>query len=310
MIPIPITFSQIRFLLAVADEGSTAAAARRLNISQPSISLAISRAERELGFPLFVRRPVLGMAPTTQGARKLQELRTAYLQMSQVFASGDGSATLAGELSLGFMTTLGPRYLPGLVRSFQDRHPGLRVKLHEGDLSSLSNWLEIGRIEAAIVYDFALPSDLDILPLRETKPYGVVWPGHPLADRDSITIPELLDDPLILINLPGSRDFFLSLIQGHGARARIALETESVEFLRSAVASQLGVGLLATDISHDITYDGNRVVRLPLAGLTPPHRIALARNPNFAETEVARAFRRLCTEEFTPPDATGTAPQP
>ncbi len=293
---IPITFSQIRLILAVAEEGSTAAAARRLNISQPSVSLAISRAEEEFGFPLFVRRPGLGMEPTAQGARKLVELRDAYSQLCKIFTEKDSQGELTGSLSIGFMTTLGPLYVPKLVRKFQNLHPSARVKLHEGNLSDLSNSLEVGRIETALIYDFGLPTDLEILALKDVKPYGVVWQGHPLAGRDKIDVQDLLHDPLILINLPGSREYFLSLLQGHEARTRIAFETESVEFLRSAVANRLGVGLLATDLPHDKTYDGDEIVKLPLAGYMPPHRVALARNPGFQETPEFQAFKSICLE--------------
>ncbi|WP_170328240.1 LysR family transcriptional regulator [Ruegeria arenilitoris] len=296
---IPITLSQIRFILAVAEEGSTAAAARQLNISQPSVSLAISRVEDELGYPLFVRRPGLGMELTAQGARKLVELRAAYQNMSQIFSRCRDQNELAGSLSIGFMTTLGPVCVPRLVRKFQELHPSVRIKLHEGNLSSLSNWLEIGRIESAIVYDFGLPTDLEILALQDVRPYGVVWQGHPLADRESIAVQDLLRDPLILINLPGSKEYFQSLLQSHETKARIAFETESVEFLRSAVANRLGVGLLATDLPYDVTYDGGKVVRLPLNGYMSPHRVALARNPDFLETQALRAFRAVCLDEFT-----------
>ena len=95
---------------------------------------------------------------------------------------------------------------------------------------------------------------------------------------------------LVLLGLPQSRDYFLSLIQSQGARAKIAFETGSLEMLRSAVANRMGVGLLATDLPYDLTYDGGRIVRVPLAGDLPPHRVALARNPSIPQGPVARAF--------------------
>jgi DNA-binding transcriptional LysR family regulator len=298
MLNIPITLNQIRYILAVAKEGSTAAAARRLSISQPSISLAISHAEEELGYPLFIRRSGLGMEPTSRGASTLTELRAAYQVLNDVFSSHEDPSEIRGELSFGFMKTLGPRYVPGLVRTFQEQYPAVRVDLHEGDLGSLKTWLEMGRIDVALVYDFALPSKLDVQVLKEIKPYGLVWPGHPLAERAEVSVDELLADPLILMNLPGSREFFLSLLQGMADHVRIAFETGSVEFLRSAVANRLGVGLLATDLPYNETYDGSFVVNLPLSGATPPHRIALASNPKFAETPASRAFKSICVDEI------------
>lgn len=286
---IPVSLRQIAYLLAVAEEGSTAAAARRMNVSQPSVSLAVAKFEAGLGQPMFVRLPGQGMAPTAVGARKLGEMR-ALLRHARAVLAPAGEDAEGGELVLGVLSTLGPRYAPQLVSRFRARHPSARVRIVEGHLDDLSAGLRSGRIELALVYDFALPSDLAILPLADVRPYGLVWPGHRLERAGAVRLADLLEDPLVLMGLPQSRDYFLSLIQSQGARAKIAFETGSLEMLRSAVANRMGVGLLATDLPYDLTYDGGRIVRVPLAGALPPHRVALARNPSIPQGPVARAF--------------------
>ncbi len=295
MKPIPISLRQLDYVIAVADHGSTAAAARMLNVSQPSVSLAIAKVEDCLGRPLFARTSGQGMVLTSHGRQKLGEFRNLRDQAQQVLTS-DSSAL--ANLNLGVFSTLGPRYAPSLVRGFQSEHPNTRICLFEENLETLSDWLENGQIDVALIYDFGLPSNLVVMPLTDVRPYGLVAKGHRLAGRKSVSVVELLQDPLILMNLPHSRQYFLTLAQMHGVSPIIAYETRSVEMLRSMVANLLGVGLLATDIPHDTAYDRQPIVRIALEGNLAPHRIALARSGRLRASAVADLFCSYAAKYF------------
>jgi DNA-binding transcriptional LysR family regulator len=142
------------------------------------------------------------------------------------------------------------------------------------------------------------PASLKITPLADIRPYGLLPGGHPLAGRKAISIAELLQDPLILVNLPHSRGYFLSLAQMQGISPKIAHETASVEMLRSMVANGLGVGLLATDIPHDTAYDQRPIVRMPLRGKLAPHRIALARPGRLRSNSLVDQFYSYAQRSF------------
>ena len=287
MKPIPITLRQIEYVIATADSGSTAAAARYLNISQPSVSLALGKVEEHFGRPLFARVAGQGVVLTPFGRRKLGELRALRSDADDVLRA---DAVEHSILHLGVFSTLGPRYAPSLVRGFQADTPRTQVFLHEANLEILSEWLESGQIDVALIYDLGLPSGLEITPLANVRPYGLVSGDHPLAGRSSVSMAELLQDPLVLMNLPHSRGYFLTLAQMHGINPKIAHETSSVEMLRSMVANGLGVGLLATDIPHGTAYDQRPVVRMPLQGDLAPHRIALARSKQLRSSLVVDQF--------------------
>eukprot|EP00873_Tetraselmis_striata_P022919 jgi/Tetstr1/443183/TSEL_031223.t1 len=298
MEPIPFGFRQIDYVIAVAETGSTSAAARLVNVSQPSVSLAVTRLEETLGQPLFRRAAGQGMTPTAFGRRKLVEFRSLRAQMRALLATDDGSGALPPVLELGVFSTLGPRYVPALIRAFRTKLPGARLRLHEADLETLHAWLESGRIDLALVYDFGAVADVEMVPLIDVPPYALVAGDHPLATRQSVDLATLLRDPLILVNLPQSRDYFLSVIQSRGLTAEIALETGSTEMLRSMVASGLGVGLLATRLPYRTTYDGGEVAHLTLEDPVPAHRVALARPARLPGTWVARAFEEVAGEVF------------
>ena len=284
---IPVTLRQITYLLAVADRGTTAGAARALNVSQPSVSHAIALIEAHFGQQLFLRLPGQGMQPTPFGRQKLSALEGLVAQARAALAPAGGAA---GELTLGVYSTLGPRHAPRLIRGFTDLHPDARIALVEGDLADLATGLRRGRIDLALVYDAGLSADLTLTPLQQVPPHALVPPDHRLATAGAVSLNDLAADPLVLINLPHSRGYFLSLFQLSGVTPRIAAETGSIEMLRAMVANGLGVGVLATDLPHDMTYDGGRVVRLALKGRLPPSRIALARATALPPTATSVAF--------------------
>jgi DNA-binding transcriptional LysR family regulator len=295
MNPIPVSLRQIDYVIATADTGSTAAAARLLNVSQPSVSLAIARVEDHLGRPLFARNAGQGVVLSSFGQLKLGEFRTLQAQAQQVLNADDPAQAV---LNFGVFSTLGPRYAPSLIRGFQDANPHARIHLREADLETLSGWLETGRIDLALTYDFGLPSNLAITPLADVRPYGLLPATHRLADRAVVDMAELLQDPLILMNLPHSRGYFLTLAQMHGVSPQIAYETGSVEMLRSMVANRLGVGLLATDIPHHTAYDQQPLVRMPLKGNLAPHRIALARSGRLRSSALLDRFSLYVAKYF------------
>lgn len=304
---IPFGLRQITYLLAVAETGSTAAAARAVNVSQPSVSQAVALIEAHFGQPLFLRLPGQGMQPTPFGRQKLAALEGLMAQVRATLAPAAGPE---GELVLGVYSTLGPRHAPRLMRGFADRHPGARITLVEGDLSDLDQGLRRGRIDLALVYDTGFPADLALTPLQAVPPHALVPPDHRLAGAGAVALADLAADPVVLINLPHSRGYFMSLFQICGVTPRIAAETASVEMLRAMVANRLGVGLLATDLPHDLAYDGRRVVRLALTGGLPPSRIAIARAAGLPPTTTATAFLKFCTETMGTAPAQPPAPAP
>lgn len=293
MQPIPFGFRQMQYLLAVAETGSTAAAARLANVSQPSVSHAIARLEAHFRQPLFLRLPGQGMQPTPFGRQKIEAFARLVGQGRIIFSD---VADLAGELNLGVYSTLGPRYAPRLVRAFTQSHAEVRVRIIEDNIDGLTQGLRAGRIDLALVYDVGLPDDLTPIPLHSVPPYGLVPPDHPLAGETAVDLAQLARDPVILINLPHSRGYFVSLFQLVGVSPRIAAETGSIEMLRSMVANGLGVGLLATDLAHDLTYDGGRVVKLALRDTLPASRIVIVHSSDMMPTSAAAAFLKSCSQ--------------
>ncbi|UWQ04815.1 LysR family transcriptional regulator [Aliiroseovarius crassostreae] len=292
---IPLSFRQIEILLAVAETGSTAAASRTLNTSQPSISLAISRCEEVFGQKIFMRIIGRGMELTPFGQRKIAQLHELERQARWVLGGKEGNPEF---LNLGVFSTLGPRYAPQLVRKFKETHPAVEIRFLEGDLQTLFNWLGDGRIDIALIYDFGVPSDFAVLPLKSAEPYALLPQGHRLEQQRVVSNRDLAQDPIILMNLPHSRGYFLSLLQNDKFPVRIAHETGAIEMLRSMVANGFGIGLLATDLPSDITYDGTPLLKRPIKGRFPVHQIALAHGNTTPKRKIIRDFSEFAKTFF------------
>lgn len=295
--PVPFSLRQLGYALAVAEKGSTAAAARALNVSQPSVSQAVVQLEGHFGQALFQRTSGHGLQTTPFGRSKIPEFRRLLDQAEAVFSARPVDF-VAHKLTLGVFSTVGPRYVPRLIRLFQERFPGSSVVLVEDDLRGLSAGLSSGKIDLAMMYDVGLPGGLQITNLKEVRPYALVHEGHHLADRQSAYLRELLQDPFILISLPHSRGFFLSIAQSQGLPVTVAMEASSIEMVRSMVANKLGFSLLATDIAHDTAYDGQGIKRLEISDDIPPHKIVLAASASLPLTDAARAFSDLAVKSF------------
>lgn len=296
----------MEYLLAVAETGSTAAAARLLHVSQPSISVAIGLFEDHFGEPLFLRQSGQGMLTTPFGRIQLDRLKALRSLADSIFSAGHGDQP--HTLTLGVYSTLGPRYAPDLIRRFTQACPGSTVTLLEDDIAALVHGLETGRLDLALLYDVGLPDSLHLTPLTETLPYVLLPPGHPLAGREQITLDTLAGDPVVMLDLPYSRGYFLSLFQLAGVSPRITAETRSIELLRAMVANGLGIGLLATDLPYDLTYDGKRVAKVQIAGRMPASRVVLAHRADLPPTTAMAAFTDLATQTLSggsPPETDG-----
>ena len=291
MTPPNFTLVQLRYFVAAAETGSMTAAARQLVISQSAISTAVGQLERELGVQLLIRHHARGLTLTPSGERFLPSARALLTHAEEVGDSAQGlGRALTGELVVGCFTTLAPFYLPQLLTDFSGRFPRVRVSVVEGQTPQLEAALQRGEIELALLYDLALASDIEREVLALASPYALVAPDHRLAGRANIELVELAGDPMVLLDIPQSAEYFRSLALAAGFEPQIKHRTASYEAARSMVASGHGFSLLNQRPVHNTTYDGGTVVALGLRDGFPPLEIVLASPRGVRSTARAGAF--------------------
>lgn len=297
MIDLPLR--ALRYFAAAAEHGNVTAAARALNVSQPSISAAIAQIEDALGVQLFVRLHARGVSLTPAGTDVLREARKLLAQAHEFAANVAGVGTgLRGAVAIGCLTYLVPRYLPALVAGFTQAHPSIELSIREGGQDALQAWLLDGQIELALTYDLSLPHRFETIPMLDLPPYAIVPQRHRLASRGAISLRDLAGEPCVLLDLPISRDYFAAMFGALGIAPLVRLRTESAEAVRGFVANGLGYSVLNHSARTNVTYDGKRIVPLALTDRLLPARIVATHLADHAPRAAAEAFLRHARDYF------------
>lgn len=286
-----VSLRVLRYVVAAADAGNITEAARRLNVSQPSVSAAVLQLEAMVGFPVFVRHHARGVTLTSAGARLVHDARQ-LLGHADDFGHSARSLgeQLQGEIAVGCFVTLTARFLPRVLAGFARRHPGISVRLEEGNQEELLQSLLSGRTELAVSYNYALPEDVLGERLADLPPHVMVAATHPLAGQGAVSLRAFADEPFILLDLPHSRDYFAGLFAACGMEPRIASRSRSFEFIRGMVGHGLGYSLHNVLPCTDVAYDGSRVAALPIQEALAPVRIMRLRLRRGAMRPAVQAF--------------------
>ncbi len=270
------TLRQLEYFVAVGEAGSIAQASERVNVSSPSISAAISQLEDEFGLPLFVRKHAHGLS-LTQAGRQFMSQANQVLSEAEALnrLAGDISGNVQGPLNIGCLLSFAQVLLPAIRRQFELKYPDTRVSQVETDQSRIIELLRRAEIDVALSYDLEIPPDLEFVPLRSLPPYAMVPEGHPLARQNEVGVEELLDYPMVLLDLPLSSDYFLSFFDATGRKPRVVERTRDMAVMRSLVANGFGYAIANIRPYSDLSPDGRRLVFIPIKGEQRPMQLGL-----------------------------------
>ncbi|MCS0495521.1 LysR family transcriptional regulator [Ancylobacter sp. MQZ15Z-1] len=289
------TLRQLEYFIAAGETGSITLASERVHISQPSISTAISHLERELGVQLFVRHHAQGLSLTAIGQNMLAEAKRLIEQAEGMYSlASEASTQVRGQINVGCVVTLAPLVMPELAHSFEAAYPGTRLHQVSYDQESLIAALRRAEVDIAVCYDLHLPGEIDFLPLASMPPQAWVGETHPLARQPATTLEELAPLPYILLDLPGSREYFLAMFMKEGLTPNITARSAHQEIVRTMVANGYGYSLANVRPRSDMALDGRRLMRLRIAGDVPALRLGLATLANFRKSRLVDAFQSHC----------------
>jgi DNA-binding transcriptional LysR family regulator len=291
------TLRQLSCFAAACEGGGIGAAARRLHLAQATVSAAIANLERTLGVQLLVRGRRRAATPSPAGRELLAaaiEVLAAAARLEERSAALRGD--VSGELPVGCLVTLAPVAAPRTCRLFERRWPRARVRLLPGDQGELLARLRDGTVAIVITYDLGLDDQVEFEPLALAPPYALVAAGHPLAAAKTVTLAELAAEPLVLLDLPLSRDYFLGLFRTAGVEPDISRRVADPELARSLVAWGYGYTLANARPAPTRAVDGKRLQAVPVRGPVHTPQVGLARRAGLGPTRSAAAFAEVCAE--------------
>lgn len=286
-----MTFNELRYLVAIAQEKSFGRAAQRCFVSQPALSVAIQKLEEELGTQLFERgKTEVNVTPV--GERVVEQAQKVLEEVARIRDIAlAGRNQLAGVFRLGVIYTVAPYLLPDLIPALQELAPEMPLEIEENLTEHLEAALRSGRIDAAIIaLPFAPPGVITEFLYEE--PFQVVVPQHHhWARRKSIQPAELATEHTILLNVGHCfRDQVLDACPELNRGDAPTTRTNSLETVRNMVASGLGVSVLPRDALTP-KYHSRLVVSVPFAKPVPSRRIALAHRKSFPRPAAIAAIR-------------------
>ncbi|GHE06082.1 LysR family transcriptional regulator [Streptomyces alanosinicus] len=244
---------QLRYFVAVVEEGGFTRAAERLHLAQPGLSAQIRQLERELGQPLLDRSG-RSVRPTQAGAAVLPYARAALAAVDGVRQTVEEyTGLLRGRVAVGLVPgTLAHAFdMAGQLADFHDAHPGVEVTLTEDTSDRMLAALRRGELDLAVVgvAGKAPPAGVELHMVIDEPLVAAAVPGHPLfaeCDGADAVAPAALRGHR-LIGLPhgtGMRGVLERLCAEAGFRPHVAFEAATPDGLARLAARGLGVALL------------------------------------------------------------------
>ncbi|HWK00753.1 MAG TPA: LysR family transcriptional regulator [Xanthobacteraceae bacterium] len=286
-----LSLRALQYFLEAARHKSVSAAARKLHISPASVSVAIADLETDLDVQLFVRQPAKGMKLTPAGEVIVAEAHS-LLSHADEFQQRAGALgdSLAGELSVACFTNLGPAYFSNLLAQFCSQHPSVSIKIYVGDQQEILSGLLGGQFELAVTFDLDIPKNFEWLNLASIPPQIVLPANHALAKARRISLKRLASEPLILMDLPHTRDYFMSLFHRLHISPNVRFSSTNFEMVRTLVGNGLGYSILNLVPNLSTTYDGTRVKYVPISDDVRPLQVGCLSVGRVAQRRVAKAF--------------------
>lgn len=238
-------FAAVRAIVAA---GTFSAAAERLRVAQPALSRRIARLERELGGRLFDRLPrhaaptALGEALAEAGARVLAEVERARDDAAAIARGAAGRirmSSLAGGI---------PALARGLSR-FGDRHPRVAIELRALDADEAVRALRERSVDLATLPGSALEPGMRSRKLARWRIFAVVRPDHRFAKRRSVTIAQLAEEPLLMLEHEFmSTQHVLNVAARTGTPLNVRLRDAPPDAVLSLSRRGWGVGVLPNSV--------------------------------------------------------------
>ena len=290
-----MTLTELRYIVAVAQEKHFGRAAQRCNVSQPTLSIAIKKLEEELSVPLFDRSS--NEVITTEAGERIVAQARRVLDEADVIRrlASQEQNELDGTFKLGLIFTVAPYLLPKLILSLRDIAPNMPLVLEENYTHMLTEALKRGELDAIVVAE----------PFQETgivteqlysEPFFVIVPkDHPFEELDAVTQHELAQEQVLLLTEGNCmRDNVLDNCNELAAKQKInglanTLQGSSINTIRHMVASGLAISVLpATALTEN---DQMLFSIIPFAGEAPSRRVVLAYRRNFVRPKALAAIR-------------------
>jgi DNA-binding transcriptional LysR family regulator len=185
---------QLHYFVTVAEEGQLTRAAQRLHLSQPALSQAVAQLEAQLGVELLERH-ARGVGLTGAGEAFFEKARAAVAALAEVDLAADSLSRAARHsFECGFVGTAPTVEAPQLFERFSLAYPDVEIGFRELSFpcGTMSAWLE--EVDVALCFAPTADGEVEAQVMREEPHHVVMSSSHPLADRETLTVADILEE--------------------------------------------------------------------------------------------------------------------
>ena len=236
-----ITITQLQVLVKTIDTGSFTKASQALNMTQPAVSHAISNLEADLGVKLLLRDRKRGLILTDIGGRILVHIRAILNHIEKVeqeVAAEKGFEV--GTIRIGSFPSASTQFLPKIIKVFKQKYPSLQLNVHEGTLDEIKGWLKSKVIDIGFI---VLPSKgMDTVPIAKDEMVVLVPKTHVLSKKNSISINDLDNEPLILCR-GGFESPIIDMFNKAKVKLRAEFTVSHINTLLKMIQEDLGLAI-------------------------------------------------------------------
>jgi DNA-binding transcriptional LysR family regulator len=288
-----VDLRQLLTFRTVVDKGSFSQAAEELEVSQPAVSFQIRALEDRLGHRLLDRSGRRVRLTEAGEVVYRYARRMIGLEAELEREMGEIGTRVSGRLVLGSSTGPGEVLLPRLLGAFHEAHPEVKVSLVVSDTQTVCERVLDDELELGVVGAARPQRGLVFEPFVRDELVAIVPPGHPLADRGSVTLEELAAEPM-LIQQEGSgvRSVVESALRESGVRdrdLRVAMELGLQQSVKAAVLDGFGITVISRLAVERELADGS-LVALALEGAGLERSFFAVRHAGRTPKRVTQAF--------------------
>jgi LysR family nitrogen assimilation transcriptional regulator len=258
---------QLEYFRHVAELGSFTRAAAFLSVVQPALSRQVRQLEVELGQNLFERNG-RGVVLTDAGSRLLEHTRGILTQIGRARQElEDQRNGDSGHFALGLPPSLGSSVTVPLVKAFAQLLPNARLATVEGLSAYILEWLNIGRVDCALVYNATASTTVDLQPLLDDQLFLIA----PLASNRAVKAPavtqvialtRLAEFPLIIPSRPHAMRMSVeNALASVDRKIRVAHEIECIPAVIDLVRQGHGFGVLPLNAVRTTQWANEVLVR-------------------------------------------------
>lgn len=268
-----MNLEELRWFVVLAETEHVTDAAAELSVSQPTLSRALARFEREAGAPLFdrvnrrLRLNAYGQIMLEHARRSIAEMRSAG---ERIAALRDPDT---GRVRLAFLHSLASWYVPEQLRRFRETAPAIGFELVQGPAHEITQRVLDGQVDIAITAPRPVSPDFGWRRLYVDQLCLAVPHGHRLAGRTRVRLSAAAGEPFVaLAEQAGLRQLTDQLLAEDNVKPEIVFEATEIPTVEGLVAAGFGVAVIP------VPRDGvkARAVHVPISNAGAKREVGLA----------------------------------